>query len=183
MEIEAASVRDRLLDAAEAIVGRDGVGNLTLEAVAREAGLSKGGLLYHFHSKSSLIIAIVERLAGRSEADHGRAVEQDPVKAGAFTRAYVATRANRFESGESHRFHTALLAAAATDQEYLDPIRKRCVEWQGRLEKDGIDPATATIVRLAMDGMCLGAIFGMPVPTGEKRRLVIEKLIEMTKSE
>jgi hypothetical protein len=38
---------DRVLDAAEAVVVRQGIGNLTLEAVAAEAKISKGGLLYH----------------------------------------------------------------------------------------------------------------------------------------
>ena len=40
--------RKRLLDAAAAVVRRDGAGALTLDAVAAEAGVSKGGLLYHF---------------------------------------------------------------------------------------------------------------------------------------
>ena len=44
------SARARLLDAAVAVVRRDGAQALTLDAVAAEAGVSKGGLLYHFRS-------------------------------------------------------------------------------------------------------------------------------------
>jgi hypothetical protein len=43
--------KDRILDAAERVVLRDGVTHLTLDAVAAETGISKGGLLYHFPSK------------------------------------------------------------------------------------------------------------------------------------
>ena len=57
------SLTDRVLDAAEAVVVRQGIGNLTLDAVASEAGISKGGLLHHFASKDRLIEAMVLRCA------------------------------------------------------------------------------------------------------------------------
>lgn len=40
--------KKRLLAAASEIVEEEGVVKLTLEAVAQRAGMSKGGLLYHF---------------------------------------------------------------------------------------------------------------------------------------
>ena len=40
-----------------------GVPGLTLEAAARGAGVSKGGLLYHFASKEALLAALLARLA------------------------------------------------------------------------------------------------------------------------
>ena len=52
--------RKRLLDAAAAVVRRDGAQALTLDAVAAEAGVSKGGLLYHFKSKRELLDAMLE---------------------------------------------------------------------------------------------------------------------------
>ncbi|MGH7177935.1 MAG: TetR/AcrR family transcriptional regulator [Tepidisphaeraceae bacterium] len=175
------SVRDRLLDAAEQVAVRDGVGDVTLESVAREAGVSKGGLLYHFPTKSALITAIVERLARHCDADHDQALAQTAPGAGAFTRAYLSARAEPLDPQEEP-VHTALLAAVGTDQQYLDPFRKRLSEWQARLESDGIDPATATIVRLAIDGLCLCRLMGLPVPTGDLRRRVLESLHNMTQS-
>src|SRR5437870_10556980 len=94
---EVVNVRDRLLNAAEHVAIRDGVQNLTLEAVARESGVSKGGLLYHFHSKSLLITAIVERLVSHCESHQCKAVEKD-TEAGAFSRAYITARAERLET-------------------------------------------------------------------------------------
>ena len=58
---EAAAIA-RLLDAASAVIRRDGAQALTLDAVAAEAGVSKGGLLYHFKSKRELLDALVRRL-------------------------------------------------------------------------------------------------------------------------
>lgn len=179
---EPRSVRDRLLDAAEQVASRDGVRSLTLEAVAAQAGVSKGGLLYHFHSKSVLITAIVERLANRCESEQKEALDKDFRQAGAFTRAYLTARAKRPDPAEQP-VHTALLAAAGTNPQYLDPFRRRIVEWQARLESDGIDPATASIVRLAIDGLCLCRLLGLPVPEGELHQRVIERLRSMTENE
>lgn len=175
---EAVSVRDRLLNAAEQVVSHDGVSNLTLEAVANQAGVSKGGLLYHFPTKSALIVAIVERLATRCESDQKNALAGDQQTPGAFTRAYLATRARPLDP-EEEPIHTALLAAAGTDPHYLDPIRQRIAEWQTRIESDGIDPATASIVRLAIDGLSLDSLLGLPVPQGELRQRIMERLQEM----
>ena len=43
------------------MIRRDGPQALTLDAVAAEAGVSKGGLLYHFASKRDLLDAVVRR--------------------------------------------------------------------------------------------------------------------------
>jgi AcrR family transcriptional regulator len=174
------AMHDRILTAAEQVVVRDGVGSLTLEAVARQAGVSKGGLLYHFPSKSELIIAIVERLGKRCETAHAGSMAEDGESAGAFTRAYLAAR-SAGPDPQKRPILTALLAAAGTDQHYLEPMHKRARQWQQKLEDDGIDPATATIVRLAIDGLCMCGLFGMPVPEGQLRRDVIEKLTAMSR--
>ena len=47
--------RARILTAAENVVLRDGVSRLTLESAAAEADLCKGGVLYHFPSRDSLV--------------------------------------------------------------------------------------------------------------------------------
>lgn len=51
-----------ILNAAADIVKEEGVAKLTLEAVAKKAGLSKGGLLYHYSSKEALIKGMVQDL-------------------------------------------------------------------------------------------------------------------------
>ncbi|WP_428939518.1 TetR/AcrR family transcriptional regulator [Fontivita pretiosa] len=172
-------VQDRLLDAAEQVVARDGVANLTLDAVAREAGVSKGGLLYHYPSKSALITAIVERLAQRCETDQQQALANEPPAPGAFTRAFIRAHSDPIDPRDVP-VHSALLAAAGTNPQFMQPFRKRFAQWQARLEADGIDPAIAMIVRLAIDGLCLGPLLGIPVPQGELRERVVQKLIAMT---
>ncbi|NUS68571.1 MAG: TetR/AcrR family transcriptional regulator [Ensifer adhaerens] len=68
--------QQHVLDAAERVVGRDGAANLTVDAVAREAGVSKASVLYDYKSKQALIEAIVDRAFERDNEHHAR-VEQE----------------------------------------------------------------------------------------------------------
>ena len=52
--------RSAVLQAALAIIARDGPGRLTLDALARESGLSKGGLMHQFRSKQAVLLALIE---------------------------------------------------------------------------------------------------------------------------
>ena len=54
--------RARIRVAAAKVIERDGAGHLTLEKVAAEAGLSKGGLLYHYPSKDALLQGLLDHL-------------------------------------------------------------------------------------------------------------------------
>jgi hypothetical protein len=127
------------------------------------------------------VTAIVERLGDRFESEQQRLLSGQ-TEPGAFARAYLTTRAEPLPPQEAP-IHTALLAAAGTDPQYLDPVRQRFADWQARLESDGIDPASASIVRLAIDGLCLCTLLGIPVPQGELRASVLEKLTAMTRQE
>lgn len=77
-----ASVRSKqLVAAAEAVLIRDGVGRLTMRAVAAEAGVLLGTVTYVFPSREMLLRAVVEDVAAgiaevlKSSADTGRGLE------------------------------------------------------------------------------------------------------------
>ena len=59
------SLRERILEAADTIARERGVANLTLDLVAEQAAVSKGGLLYHFTTKEALLAGMVERSLDR----------------------------------------------------------------------------------------------------------------------
>lgn len=54
--------RESVLDAFEQLLVDEGERAATMDATARTAGVSKGGLLYHFASKDALEQALLERL-------------------------------------------------------------------------------------------------------------------------
>ncbi|MBA8881313.1 TetR/AcrR family transcriptional regulator [Phyllobacterium myrsinacearum] len=53
--------RGKVLDAAEAVVSKVGAAALTIDAVAKAAGITKGGVQYCFGTKGALIDAMLDR--------------------------------------------------------------------------------------------------------------------------
>src|SRR3954454_24183322 len=58
--------REQLLDATKAIVARDGFHAVSIEAVAREAGVSRPIVYGHFNDLSGLLEALVDREGARA---------------------------------------------------------------------------------------------------------------------
>lgn len=54
--------------------------------------------------------------------------------------------------------------SAAVDTTLLEPLRERFREWQALLEDDGLPPAVATAVRLAIDGWWFAALLDLAAP-------------------
>ena len=77
-----------LLDAAKRVIRHHGVG-ATLDVIAREAGVSKGGLVYHFASKQALLVAIAQEQIDLFRGEvHAHLTDPEGVP-GRLTRAYV----------------------------------------------------------------------------------------------
>jgi TetR/AcrR family transcriptional regulator, transcriptional repressor of bet genes len=54
--------RAQILNAAYEVATQEGIGGLTIRAVAARAGLSHGLIVFHFKSKSHLVVALLEWL-------------------------------------------------------------------------------------------------------------------------
>jgi len=55
---EAAQTRDRIVACARQVFSRDGVTNTSLEQVAKEAGVTRGAVYWHFRGKADLFMAV-----------------------------------------------------------------------------------------------------------------------------
>ena len=171
--------RDDLLAAAERIVRRDGVGRLTLDAVAVEAGTSKGGVLYHFASRDALITAMVERHANAFSASLEASMAADPEPPGRWTRAYLRSSASPADPVEGDAAATGLLAAMASSPALADPLRDQYAAWREQVADDGLPEEDAMIVALAADGLWMADLLGFAAPTGDRRARIIARLLEM----
>lgn len=80
---------ETLLDAAICVVTRDGFAAMTLDAVAKEAGVSKGGLTHHFATKDALITAMLDHFAQRLLRELDRVAADDPQVKGRRARAMM----------------------------------------------------------------------------------------------
>lgn len=134
---EPRSTRAKLLDAAARLVLREGVSRLTLEAAAKEAGVSKGGLLYHFPSKDALIAGMVERQAiERFERELYERLEHSYSGTGSWTRAYADATFNPRDAQRDLPLQGGLLAAAANNPALLDPLRESYKAFQKHAKDD-----------------------------------------------
>lgn len=170
--------REVILKSANQIVKEQGFTSLTLDAVAKHAGVSKGGLLYHFPSKEALIGAMVLHLteiyAKQIDEHYQSTADHEP---GAFLRSYISL--NAIEEYEKDMIF-GILAAIASNPSLLEPIRKYEEHWQKRIENDGLDPIYATILRLASDALVINELLQVGQLDKEMKERVIERIIAMT---
>ena len=177
------SAKNRILDCAERLVIREGVAHLTLDAVAADAGLSKGGILYHFPSKDALIEGMIAHLMETAHAAIARSIEADPEPRGRYTRAILAVNfpepASELE--QHNQVASALLAAVVINRALLEPVKGEYRNLDASLRADGIDPVRARIVQLAADGLWISGMLGLPGPDPALRRQLIDRLYQMTR--
>ncbi|WP_156290326.1 TetR/AcrR family transcriptional regulator [Oceanobacillus salinisoli] len=173
------SRKSDILDAASKIVNEQGIFNLTLDAVAKEAGLSKGGLLYHYPSKEELVKGMVAYLANNYQEKIAKDMEGDPEDKGKWLRAYVNVTFNQSEQNKQK--NAVLLAAKAVDFQLLDPIRDLYKSWEKELENDGVDPMKAAIIQLAADGVWLSELFDINRMEDKKKEEVFQYLMDWAK--
>ncbi|NIF30791.1 TetR/AcrR family transcriptional regulator [Enterobacter sp. Cy-643] len=171
-------LQQQLLESAAKIAGRDGIAALSLNAVAREAGVSKGGLLYHFPSKQALIFALFERLLAIMEDAISGLMHADRITYGRFTRAYLNYLSSLTDTDESRQL--MVLSLAMPDE----PVLRRC--WRDWIlnhlqEGDALDNGpTGTLVRYAADGLWLSELTEGKTMSPEHRLALVCSLSAMT---
>jgi AcrR family transcriptional regulator len=175
----AAATRDRLLQATSHIIQTQGVERLTLDAVAKEAQVSKGGLLYHFASKEALVLGVIQYLMDDFDAAIAHELAQDnaPDSPGRWLRAYVKATFNY--NSLPTTLISNLLSAVTLNPELLKPVQSQYDVWQQKLQASGLDPVRASLVRLAADGLGTSELFGMALPNESLRQQLLEMLLAM----
>lgn len=164
----------RILGAARAIAARDGAGKVTIEAVAKEAGLSKGGVLYNFPTKKALLSGLLDQML----AAHRELLANVPVRHPARTlTGHLETLIHSKDVDDD--LSMAILAAAASDPRLLDPLRSDLTGDLERILTDTQDAPAAMIAVLAIQGLRFQRLLNLPDGGAEIRERVIERLRTM----
>lgn len=106
-------VKNDLLNAAGQILVTNGIQAFTLELVAKEANVSKGGLLHHFPNKKALLDGLFKREMDLFKHEIIASMEKDPVEFGRAARAYIGL--NQDGAKETPVIIRHLLAAMLID--------------------------------------------------------------------
>ncbi|MBC7723154.1 MAG: TetR/AcrR family transcriptional regulator [Burkholderiaceae bacterium] len=150
-----ASARDRILDAFEEVLLTEGERAATLDAVASRAGVSKGGLIYHFPSKDLLAHGLCERLTALAaeDAERMRASSEGPARYYIRSSRYLGTPFDRAFVGVA-RLHQGGVAEA------VETIRTIERQWLEILATALHDDDAAHAIKLMGDGLYFQAVYG-----------------------
>jgi AcrR family transcriptional regulator len=175
-ERDAVRTRQALLDAAAEAIVRHGPA-VSLDAIAREAGVSKGGLLHHFRSKDALLVALVEEWLARFEAAVQRRLDPEDQRPGRLTRAHIrATFDDEAAIDNGLWGHTAVLTALLAVPEVLARSQESGRRWRRALADDGLHPDRARLIGHALDGASMTELFDGhldPAERAETRALLL----------
>jgi AcrR family transcriptional regulator len=179
--------REKILHAAVQVATRDGIMAMTLDAVAQEAGVSKGGLLYHFRSKDELIAAMLlhfkQEVQGRLEKE----IAADPNPRGRFVRAMIQTvfpRTRAEDPGDSTRSELlrlvmSILTAAVNNPRLLDPVRQNARQMRERLLAEGPNGLRQVLLRAAIDGLVLWEHLGIISPDDPLYESILDEVLTL----
>jgi AcrR family transcriptional regulator len=168
------STKETILNAANKVILENGAEALTLDAVAKEAGISKGGLLYHFPSKSRLIQGMIESMIDRVDAT----LQKEFVNNGGdFMESYIRASFKTITGPDQISY--ALFAAISNDPELIQPLRARFYKMQNEIAAAATSEEIGTIIRLALDGLWISDLFGFAPPSQQLRVKMLDALLDM----
>ncbi|MFE0758639.1 TetR/AcrR family transcriptional regulator [Inquilinus sp. NPDC058860] len=169
--------RNAAIQAALAIIARDGPGRLTLDAIARESGISKGGVMHHFRTKEAVVTALLEHLTERfGKFTEAYLAEIGPDRPGALLEAQIATL--RESIATPHSAFLAILGAVAENPDLLAPNREKDVETLEVIRAEAADPELAILRLMAARGLHLMSLLGICPVSAEERDRLFDRLLD-----
>jgi AcrR family transcriptional regulator len=150
--------RDKVLDAAEALVAQTGAAALSFEAVAKAAGITKSGVQYCFGTRENLIRSMIQRWGDSFERDVMQRIGEDRSPRSVIRGHLEATRdGDESEYSRSAAMMTALLQrpdqVAATRAWYTSRL--------SRLDMTDRADRRAALAFLAGEGAFMLRTFGL----------------------
>ncbi|WP_191089308.1 TetR/AcrR family transcriptional regulator [Microbacterium radiodurans] len=169
--------RVSVLDAFESLVIAEGARAATMDAVAGAAGVSKGGLLYHFASKEALEQALLERMLELARLDVDDMARHPEGIVAAFLRSSVM---------DDSPLDRALIAGSRLAQSghtaAAEALRDVRTLWEDALRPHTRDETGLQLVLLVSDGLYFnnalgaGAVAG-PIPEGEDFEALVDLVV------
>jgi AcrR family transcriptional regulator len=176
--------RDLLLSAACAIL-MEGKEVLTLDAVAKRSGISKGGLLHHFPSKDALIEGTVAALIRHFTRLSDQLQSQAPADPGlrGELKAYVDASLEPTLRSATADFARGLIRLYGSDfhkdTPFLDPWRKLFLDRLSQLRQIGDldDFAKAAVVTLVIESFVMIDVFKLIEFSDEELQAIKRELL------
>jgi AcrR family transcriptional regulator len=174
--------REKLVHAAAQLVVSKGINRVTLEQVALEAGVSKGGLLHHFPTKQALLNSLIKQVGQVFEArlEKYMALEASD-QPGRLARAYI--RASFEYEADELQLSNAIAKVVSEFPELLLELQQEFAQLDQEMQKDGLPAVRALVIRLACDGLWFSELIGVSSLQESLREQMRDELLAMTRLE
>lgn len=176
------SSRERILKAASELVREVGANNISLDAVAERAGISKGGLLYNFPTKVELLRAIVASHVERLEEQVAEAQKNRAGSPNALIHAVIESSCLAGAAGRAAK-PSGILAAIAQDPQLLDPVREHTRRLMQEIRRTSRDPDRALIALLALEGLRTHDLFEFGALQSDERDGLLASLAKFVQGD
>ena len=182
-------VCERVLNAAEEILVGQGYSSMTIEAVAKQAGISKGGLLYHYASKEDLIQGMVERMVREWQGSLETVQRDLPPGPGRLIKALARCISEdpllndlNAEKTRRHRgLCGAIMAASSAHPHLLDPVRRSYETLLKEFAAHESLRGRGLAVMAIMDGLWFGSFFSLYTLSPIERRALLQEIEALVK--
>jgi len=166
--------RELILDAAQKVAVEKGAAKVSLDSVAKEAGLTKGGVLYNFPSKEALVSGMLERLMATyspniTEYSAELVGQANPTLQSVF-------QVIRELEVVDHNIPMAILAAAAHNLNLLKPLRAEIQSRYKAICNEASSEDEATLLWAAGEGLMLIDMLGLLPFDGKKKTQLLQVL-------
>lgn len=150
--------RDLVLTVAERVVAERGASALTIDAVAKAAGITKGGVQSSFGTKEALIAAMLRRwMQAYAKRVHVRAGHDPSLSA----RVAAHVDVTRSEDEDTQRRAASLLALLLQSPDHLLDVRQWYEEQAAGLHTKDPSAKRARMAFLATEGAFFLRFFGL----------------------
>ena len=169
--------KELILVVAREIAAEKGVGQLTLEAVADRAGISKGGLLYHFPGKKELIIALMDSYVSHLSAELESATEPFKGHPQALVLGFIHWY-KKFNgiAATNRTWGAAVFAVQSFDPQLMEPLHNWYRQLFEKIRNSGpasLDTATAI---MAIEGLFMLSLYNLDQLTTEEKSRIIQHI-------
>lgn len=174
------TTKNRIMDAAEDVVMRLGAAHLTFDILAKETSLSKGGILYHYPNKKTLLRDMVQRMIDRFAHDRQRHEAKMEQTGLVNAKTYILAAFDK--DSRYQESSTALMAAAANDPELLELVREEYRGSFAEIRAAGKDAGLTALIYMAVDGVWLLDSLGLCLFTDDERDALKKLLLDLAEA-
>jgi AcrR family transcriptional regulator len=174
--------REDLMLAVERVARRCGIAGLSIDAVAKEAGISKSSVVYDYESKAGLLAAFTRHSMIKRRADLHEALARQEGKPNARLRAVIEHF--RAEPTEDDLLVAMLISAGMGQNDECRDIMRECMaEDADQVAAQAGNKAKMLRALLTLHGMAFLEFFGFYRFDDKARNDILDELMEIAEGD